>query len=163
MQNPKETKNKERKKRTGVRVTKERFLKAIAGSCGNRNQIAVRMQIARASVNTYLNRSDWKDVRAVYDQECEHVGDIAETTIIELMKQRKDLGVAARTARWFLERKFVDRGYKPKKNISHECSKDNCLSQDKLIDLEKLPLELKRQLLQAIEEIECSEETQKPA
>ena len=90
----------------------------------------------------------------VYEEECERVIDVAEQTIQYAISQRLDLSEAARSARWYLERKAKSRGYdSPRKievgggNKPIRIQNENFVS----IDTLNLSVEVRKEILEAIE------------
>jgi len=147
-------KKKKRKITRAPSPTKSQLLRAIKGSGGIVLNIAERGGWSRGMVYDYLKGDKWPEVREAFLQEREKVGDLAENTIQTVINQRLDLGEAARTARWYLERRCPDRGYKDKKELTLEGGKRPLhIQNETLIPLESLnlPLEVRKQILEAME------------
>lgn len=144
----------------GPWVTKTRFLKALPGTAGIKTRIAERLGVSTNTLNHVLKLPHWEDMREAYQREVDTVGDLAEETIRDMMSQRVDYSVASRNARWYLERKCPERGYRENKSITVSGGapiqiQNNILSLDAL----NLPVEIRTRLLEAVELRE--KETQK--
>ena len=87
-----------------VKHTKEQVLEAIRGSGGIKQTIAESLSVHRHTVDNYLER--WAYVRQAYKDECDKVGDIAESVIIKAMRNND-----VNTARWYAKHKLKERGY----------------------------------------------------
>ena len=97
-------------------ITPHQLLRAIPHSNGNKSAIARRLGRSYSVVLKAIN--DAPDfVHEAIREERGRMGDIAEETVSEMIGQRLDFGVAARTSKWYLERKHKDRGYQPKKEL----------------------------------------------
>ena len=77
---------------------------AIEGSGGIKQEIARRLSVHRNTVTRYLNR--WPSCQRAYDDEVDCVGDMAESLIIEDMRQG-----SVETAKWYARSKLKNRGY----------------------------------------------------
>lgn len=135
------------------------MLKAIIGTAGILNVIADRLQVERWEVRLALRREGqaWDYVRKVYEEECERVGDLAEGTIREAIEQRLDIPSAVRAATWYLQHKHKDRGFGEKTEVTLQGGKQpirvNHTSAETVLtvdDLDDLPLDLRKQLLEAL-------------
>jgi len=135
-------------------------LKAIKDSTGSIRITAKRLNRPYGSIYTFIKRNP--DAQEALRVERERVADIAEETITEMMVQRLDFGTASRTARWLLERKHVDRGYRPSREVTVQGGKNPLKVQnEELISLDKLksiPLDVRKQMLAEIEKGEEKEE-----
>lgn len=143
-----------KKSNKGAKVSEANLLKAIPDSAGNLKTIAERVGVGRNAIYVAIRQKRWPAVNEAYEEELERMGDIAEETIKTIMQQRIDLGTAARTARWFLERKHTDRGYKPKKEVTLEGGQTplQIHGGETLVCIEtlQLPIEVKKQVLEAM-------------
>jgi len=140
------------------KATKTRVLKAIPGSGGIIARICKRLDCSRSTLKSRLELPDWDDVRAEMDLERDAVGDIAERTVQESMRQRLDIGTAARTAKWYLERKHEDRGYKDRKELTIEGGNNPLqINSTNVVFLDTLDLDIntRREILKAIKEKEA--------
>lgn len=84
--------------------TKKQVKDAIKDSGGIIDEIARRLGVSWATARSYINK--WEDVKAIYDDENERVLDMAETTILESIKDGN-----TQDAKWLLARKGKVRGY----------------------------------------------------
>ena len=137
------------------RLTRTRLLKAVVDSGGVLTEIAKRLDCTYHALWSVIKNEKFPDVNERIEEEKEVVGDLAERTVKEVMQQRLDVPSAARTARWWLERKCSDRGFKEKKELTLEGGKRPLqVNQGALIPIDELnlPLEVRRELLKAIEE-----------
>uniref|UniRef100_A0A6M3KWU9 Terminase n=1 Tax=viral metagenome TaxID=1070528 RepID=A0A6M3KWU9_9ZZZZ len=82
------------------------FIDAIPGSGGIISVIAKRVGCAWHTAKKYID--SYATVRAAYDDECQGILDLAESTVIRSIKE----GGAA-DARWYLTMKGRGRGYAP--------------------------------------------------
>lgn len=140
-----------RKKR--CKVTKARVFKAMELSGGLLTVIAERLNCHVATLYHALKRPDWGDVHEALEREVNRVGDIAETAIQEAIKQRVDLGLATLNARWLLTR----ARYKHRKMGDESKVVVDAISRspaDVPVEELKLPLDVRRKLLKAIDEYE---------
>jgi hypothetical protein len=83
-----------------LKVKKKRFRKALIGSGGIKSEIARRLGVTRQTVIRCLKL--WPDIRARYEQARQEAIDECESTLFYCAKQRRDLSVAASTARFVL-------------------------------------------------------------
>jgi hypothetical protein len=84
--------------------TPQDIITAIQGSAGIKSTIAKRLGVNRVTVDAYLKR--WKAVQDAYDEECEGIIDMTESTVLKAIKEG-DVG----TAKWYLAHKAKSRGY----------------------------------------------------
>lgn len=82
----------------------EQFINAIPGTGGIISTIARRVGCSWHTAQKHINAMP--TVLAVYQDECEGITDLAETTIVKAI-QGGDVG----TARWYLSTKGKQRGY----------------------------------------------------
>lgn len=139
----------------GRLITLPALKKAIAGSGGILNRIAKRLSVTRGRVCKMLDK--WPDAQVAMEQERETVLDLAEGTIHEMMMQRIDFREAAANARWYAEKRGEKRGYAPRKTVTIEGGdKPLRVQNETLLPLDKLdlPIEVKRQILDAMEAYE---------
>lgn len=133
------------------RITEKRLLKAIKGSGGIISLIAVRLGCRRSRIAAIMKCHDWPLVEQALEDEREKVGDLAEQTVMDTMRQRLDLGTALRSARWYLERKHKDRGFTPRQEIQLEGGKTPITINNQSLDISQLPQVLREQLLEQLE------------
>ncbi len=142
-------------KRRGLKLTPVRVKKALEGSHGIKGLIAQRLGCSYYALSKAMARDGdaWDECRYLYKLEQEKVGDIAERTVFEVMRSMKDVPVAAQTARWYLDRKHVDRGYGRKEQVTLEGGQNPISINHTLIPIAalNLPLETKREILKAME------------
>lgn len=138
-----------------LKITPARFKKALEGSHGLKGLLVQRLECTYYALNRALAREGdaWDECRYLYKLEQEKVGDLAERTIFEVMRSMKDVPVAAQTARWYLDRKHVDRGYGKKEQVTLEGGQNPISINHTLIPIAalNLPLETKREILKAME------------
>jgi len=133
----------------GPKITKARAKHAIAESYGVITLIAARLGVTIGAFRNKIKDPKWGDIRELLNDEMEKIKDVAEKTVYDVMTQRLDIGAASVAARWYLEKKAKDRGYSeapPGVNILNQ----NLISVAAL----NLPIEVRRALLEAIEEQE---------
>lgn len=104
--------------------TVEQIIEAIKGSSGIKETIRRRLGVHRNTVDNYLKR--YATAQAAYDEEVEVVGDLAESVIIQAIKN-KDVD----TAKWYAKAKLVKRGYGDKSQVDHNVNVSQ-LSDDEL-------------------------------
>jgi hypothetical protein len=142
-------------KRRGLKLTPVRVKKALEGSHGIKGLIAQRLGCSYYALSKAMAREGdaWDECRYLYKLEQEKVGDLAERTVFEVMRSMKDVPVAAQTARWYLDRKHVDRGYGKKEQVTLEGGQNPISVNHTLIPISalNLPLETKRDILKAME------------
>ena len=93
--------------RRTIRLTEEQILKAIKGSFGIMTTIAKRLGIDRNTALKYVNQNEATRQALINEQEAG--GDFAETKLFKLMNDED-----GQTIRWYLGRKFPERGYSEK-------------------------------------------------
>jgi len=147
---PKGSKTHNRTKRTNLHTSQSKFITAIKGSNGIKSVIAERLSISVWTVNNRLRKEGWEAVQQAYEEEIERVGDVAENTLIRAMDQKDDLAIAAKTAQWYLERRCKERGYASQSKLTLEGG-DKPIQVEGVIDVTKLPIALKRQILEELE------------
>ena len=142
------------------RISPKRVLKAIPGSCGIFKTIAANLGCNPCSLGFVLKTRkgpEWDNVRKTIEIEAESMGDMAEETVRDTIRQRLDLSVASTTARWYLDRKHPDRGYGKKSQVTLEGGDKPLQIQNHTIlpiqDL-NLPIEIKAKILEAMDEYE---------
>lgn len=84
--------------------TAKQVIKAIKGSGGIKQTIADRLGVHRNTVTNYLER--YATARQAYEDECQRVGDLAESVVIKAIKDQD-----VSTAKWYCSKKLADRGY----------------------------------------------------
>lgn len=91
------------------KFTAARVIEAIKGTGGVKTVIAQRLDCHRHTVDNYIAR--YVTVRRAYENECETVGDFAESVLIQNIKlafqaQATDKEpIDASDSKWYLERK----------------------------------------------------------
>ncbi len=153
---------KKKPRRRSQPITKQRFLKALEGSGGIKSRIAERLECHPSAVRHALSQPDWDDVRERYFEECESVKDAAEKAIKNAIES-DDPQLATQNARWYLARKARERGFGDESKLVMEggdkpIKMNNAISLDEL----NLPIEIRRKLLETIEQQEQDEETNDP-
>ena len=145
------------------RISKIRFLKAIPGTCGIKIRIAETLDCSYNTLNRYLNKEGWDDVRQVYKDECEKIKDLAEETVHHCIEQRgghKELAVASKNARWLLGRRAKERGYGEETTVKHEGGEEPIkVEQSQKISIEDLdlPIETRKLILEAMKKKKAQE------
>lgn len=134
------------------RVTKAKMRIAILFSGGLITPIADALEMTRVEVRDHIERKGWEDIKAVYDEQRERVGDKAEKTIQDVMGNRLDLRAAADAAKWYLSKIHQDRGFREKRTVALEGG-DTPIQVEGMVDIEKLnlPLDVRKALLEAME------------
>ena len=167
----KKLKLKRKSPRQGNGITPAQFKKALPGTCGNVKLIAERLQVSWGCIYNKLKRlreghkkyqtKAWQSAWQAYKDEQEYMADIAEETIGDVMRQRLDLSSAARTAKWYLERKHgEDRGYKEKRELTLEGGSTPIhVKNEEVLPLDSLdlPLDVRKQILEAMEKKESAD------
>jgi hypothetical protein len=146
-----------------VHVTKKRFLKALKGTGGVKSRIAENLDCTWGVVQNCLLKKGWEDIVAAYEEECEDRGDRAENAVDDAIDQRKDMKTSARTARWYLEQKHSDRGYGNKVEHSFKKGVHPLHVEEKRINIDSLdlPIDVKKQVLYAIEKKEAEDDARR--
>ena len=90
--------------------TAQQFIDAIADSAGIISTISRRVGCAWHTAQKYI--LNYPTVKAVYDDECEKVLDLAETVVLQSLKD-KDVQMA----KWYLSVKGADRGYQKTQHL----------------------------------------------
>ena len=142
-----------RRSKRRIWVTPSRMIRAIVDTGGIVRRISENLGCSYGLVFERLKREgkEWDKVRKAYRFECERIVDSAELTIIELINQRHDLGVAERAAKWYLSKKRSI--FRDQKNINIGGTDIPIQVESNVqIDIEKLPLEVRKLLLAAMEE-----------
>ena len=88
-----------------LKRTAEEVVAATEGSGGIKGVIAQRLKIHRHSVDNYLGR--YASAMQAYENECQLIADLAESTVINDIRQHKNV----ETSKWYLRMKARDRGY----------------------------------------------------
>ena len=151
----------------GKLLNKSRVLRAVEGTGGILKTIAGRLGVTYGHFFNQVrdNQSpDWDEIRQAISIERERIGDIAECTVQEMMCQRLDFNTASGTARWYLERKHPERGFKEKKELTLEGGKNPLnIRSETYVPLEELdlPIDVRKQILAAIEKKQKEQEGEK--
>lgn len=145
-------KKKTRRRRDPSSISPEDFIDAVPGTGGVLKDLAEKLDTSRAGVEFCLSRTGpaWDEARAAFREESDSVSDAARNTIQELMEQREDLALAARVAKWYLERKESEEFESKRKAetvvVDRRGPPTGCIS---LEDLD-LSLEVRKEILAAI-------------
>ena len=75
-----------------MRISKKRIKKAVEGSGGIVTIIARRLNRSRQQVYTYLEK--YPDLKELVEEEREKIVDIAESKLIEKLKENKDWAIS---------------------------------------------------------------------
>ena len=87
------------------------FIDKIPGSGGIISTIAKRVGCSWHTAKKYC--TEFATVRSVYEDECESITDLAESTVLKAIR---DGDVSA--AKWYLTMKAKDRGYAERRELS---------------------------------------------
>lgn len=144
----------------GPKITAENLIEAIAVVGPVKNRMAKYIGVGYCAIAAALKKEKYQHVAKIYHDAMEWMADLAEETLVDCMEQRKDLNTAASTARWFLMKKNIgqERGYSDKKTVALEGGDKpvqvETNASPALIPIESLdlPLEVRRELLKAIEQ-----------
>lgn len=141
------------RKEKGPVITKENLLKAIKGTAGIKMRIARRLGVGWCAVQNALHRPGWEDTLQAWQEEREKGVDIAENAIMTAMKQKDDLFLATINARWFLEKRS-QATYGKKSEVTVQGGDSPLKMQTNVVNVDtlNLPLEVRKQLLQAMDE-----------
>lgn len=88
----------------GRRFTQEQVLDAIKNSGAIITVIAARLDCAWSTAELYVKK--WDKTRQAFRDETEQIKDVAESTLINSIKQGDTT-----SAKWYLSKKAKDRGY----------------------------------------------------
>ena len=88
----------------GRRFTQEQVLDAIKDSGAIVAIIAARLDCAWSTAESYVKK--WDKTRQAFRDETEQIKDVAESTLINSIKQGNTTD-----AKWYLSKKAKDRGY----------------------------------------------------
>lgn len=88
----------------GRRFTQEQVLDAIKNSGAIITVIAARLDCAWSTAESYVKK--WDKTRQAFRDETEQIKDVAESTLINSIKQGNTTDV-----KWYLSKKAKDRGY----------------------------------------------------
>lgn len=141
------------------RIQASQVIAAIRGSGGIKQLIADRLGCSWTTVYLCLSREGpgWDRVRTAYRDECERIGDLAEEAIKDCITQRRDLAVASQNARWFLSRRHKERGFGDESKVTVQGGDKPIQVQATKYTLDDLdlPLEVRKEILKAIEKKEA--------
>ena len=90
--------------------TAQQFIDAIADSAGIISTISRRVGCAWHTAQKYI--LNYPTIKAVYDDECEKVLDLAETVVLQSLKDKD-----TQMAKWYLSVKGRERGYQKSEHI----------------------------------------------
>lgn len=137
-----------------LNLTPKQILKAIPGTRGRTNAIAKKLGVKPATLARYFRMpgQSWNKVRRALNREQERIIEIAEDRVEQLIRQDVDKPEAGRNARWILSKKKADT-YGEKKTVTLEGNKDKPLelNSQSSVNVDLLPIELRRQILQELE------------
>lgn len=156
--------NDPRKKKKPI-ITKAEFLAALKGSGGVISVVIEKLKIHRATLKSILAREDWADMVEELKNEVEDGVDIAENTILDAMKQRLDMNLAANTAKWYLSkrRKETFGEEQTKADAGAKTIHDHRTQTVNIgVDALNLPVEMKRKLLQELDRYEDKRNKESP-
>ena len=91
--------------------TAKQFIEAIPGTGGIIGTIAQRVGCKWHTAKKYID--EMPTVRAVYDDECEIMLDVAESAVVMSVK-----GGDTRDAKWYLQMKGKQRGYVDRQEVT---------------------------------------------
>ena len=151
------------KKKRKIKISLLKFRKALKNSHGNISIIAERLGVAWTTVDNFLKRSEpsSQKARKLFKKEKNRIKDVrindAITRIHEIIKNGNDKN-AGSNARWLLEKlKKEDYGKEVSTTIKGDKNNPININQKQVnipIEALDLPLELQKQLLEAIEKKE---------
>ena len=101
-----------------TKINKRTFTQAIKNSAGIIKAVAERLETSRTAVYNYINKH--KFAQGLLLEERETTGDLAETGLISLIKE-KDF----KAIKYYLSTKCKDRGFVEKQEVEHSGSTDN--------------------------------------
>lgn len=96
------------------KLTKNKILAAIKDSAGILSSIAERLGCSRQALYNWLDLHKDSEIVDAIKHEEEKVMDMAESKIIQAIKERD-----MQTTRWYANTKGKSRGYAPKQEIEH--------------------------------------------
>lgn len=147
------------KKIRRLKISEKVLRKAIRGSMGVKALVAKSLGVSWNAVDNAIKR--YPACRKLLKAEQEAVGDLAEKAIIDSLTQRVDLATASRTAQWLLSRaRYKDRGFEDlAKKLQVEGGKNPLKIQQMSLNIDALglPIEVRRQILSAIERQETAD------
>ncbi len=157
---PKSNKGKKYKRirRRGKKITPRKLMNAIPGSGGIKTEIGRRLGCTHEAVRQALVRPGFEDCLEAFEIEKNSLSDEAESAIYRAVKQRYDMNLATKNARWYLSMKSPDKpGYEKTRTVKLEGGMTAIrLEQSSIFDLSSLnlPLEIRKTLLESIETLE---------
>jgi hypothetical protein len=113
----------------GRRFTQEQVLDAIKDSGAIVTIIAARLDCAWSTAESYVKK--WDKTRQAFRDETEQIKDVAESTLINSIKQGNTTD-----AKWYLSKKAKDRGYGETAPQQADTAEDNELTIE-IVDGEK--------------------------
>lgn len=143
----------------GPAVTPHRVMKAIPETGGRLTDIAKRLKCSTYMLRQKLMKegTEWDHVRELLKEEQERIGDLAEKVIEDVLKQRLDLNVAERAAfKVLATRRYQQRSFDSPQTVTLEGGKNpvQLVHQMTPVDVTKLSLEARRELLESLEKKE---------
>jgi hypothetical protein len=145
------------RKPKGPKVTRTRLRKAIKGSNGILKRVAHRLGVTRRCVSYHLRREENEDLREIMQEERDTLVDDSEDAVRYVITQREDLRTCASTARWVLDRRSPK--FKPRSEVTIEGGKEPLKVQTTHVDVDSLPLEVRLQILEALDQKQTTEPT----
>jgi transcriptional regulator with XRE-family HTH domain len=143
-----------------ARYSKATFIKALIGSRGIHQTIAERLGCSVSTIDAYINRDreGWDEVRLIYAGEKATFIDAAEKAIDETIEQRMDVQSRLNAAKWALSKLKKDVYGDRVVNV-HEGGKTPIKTISATIDISSLnlPIEVQRQILEAMDKQEKTE------
>ncbi len=145
--------HRKRKHKHTPEISKRKVLRAIKGTGGVKTKIVERLGCSYCYFLTILKRPHWEDIREAIREEMDQVADLAEGTVRDAIEQRLDIGTALKASTWLLTRaRHKDRQMGDESKVTLEGG-DKPIQVSKNVSVESLdlPIEVKRQILAAVE------------
>lgn len=128
----------------GPRITKKRFVQALDGTCGVMVRIAENLDVTYPALRRWMNaRPDRDELEQLIEAEADRLVDTAKNTVLEMMEQREELGVAFQASKFVL---IARAGWK-NRNETREVKGGVPNIQIGTIQVDNLSLDLRRRLL----------------
>ena len=133
-------------------ITADKLRKAIPGSMGQYSRIAKRIGCHHRSLMRKVRLPDFQWALELIEQEREKLIDDAEDTVHDMLLQREEFNTALSAARLVLQTRGKGRGWQ-KETVLSGGRKPIQVEQSTAhsIDVEALPLELRRALLDTVD------------
>ncbi len=136
-----------RHKERGPDVTKRNLLKAISGSCGLVMKVARRLQVTAVTVRNRLKQ--WPECEAALVKESETFLDVAEKTVMNVMKGR-DPRAKLEAAKFALGTKGRARGWQKITTLEGGSKPVGIEHSGAFVDTDSLSLEARKILFSSI-------------